>query len=205
MDDQPWCRAPLSMTSPGANETVYERKFDPTHLILTGRFVVPGTNPGYAGVTRVISNGGSATIENDALVLNGVHSVTLLTRIEPYKELTAAGVDQLKAAVDKVPTDYDQLTARHRPGQAEVMNRVTLDFGGGPAHFMSGEEMLVDQQTRVGYNPALLEGLFNMGRYWLYSGTGERVPAAGETNINVNLDTSGMVEGNLPETVKAYS
>lgn len=204
-DDQPWCRAPLSTTLPGANETVYERSFDPTHLILTGRFVVPGTNPGYASVTRVISNGGSATVENEALVLNGVRSVTLLTRIEPEKELTVAEVDKLKAAVDQVSTDYDQLMARHRPGQAEVMDRVTLDFGGGSAHFMSGEEMLVDQQTRVGFNPALLEGLFNMGRYWLYSGTGERPPAAGETNINVNLDTSGMVEGNLPETVKAYT
>lgn len=64
--------------------------------------------------------------------------------------------------------------------------------------------MLTDERTRLGYNPALLENLFDMGRYWLYLRSGDFPPMWGHVNINVNLQISGAVMGDLPEATDAY-
>src|SRR3546814_8259411 len=78
-------------------------------------------------------------------------------------------VDELVAGMAGLDGDYDAMLARHRPRQAEIMNRVTLDLGGTGQQGYSGEELLDDQRTRSDYSPALLERIFDMGRYWLRS------------------------------------
>jgi alpha-L-fucosidase 2 len=196
---------PLHLHNPGAEEVRFNRSFDVHHLILQGHYVVDQGNPGYASVTRVIADGGSVEIVDDSLVLKGVHSLTLITRIEAYPDLRQQDVDALKSAVDQVPSNYADLLARHRIVQASVMDRASVDFGGTSSeHFMSGEEMLTDQRTRFGYNPALLANMFDMGRYWLYMRSGDVPPMWGHVNINVNLQMSGAVMGDLPEAMKSY-
>jgi alpha-L-fucosidase 2 len=196
---------PLHLHNPGAEEIRFKRTFDAQHLVLEGTYVVEHGNPGYVSVTRVITDGGSVSVEGDSLVLSGVRSLTLMTRIEAYQELKQQDVDALKAAVDQVPGSYPELLGRHRPGQAEVMDRTSVDFGGGPSvHAMSGEEMLTDQRLRFGYNPALLADMFDMGRYWLYLRSGDLPPMWGHVNVNVNLQMSGAVMGDLPEAMQSY-
>ena len=190
---------------PGADQIRFSRSFDEQHLILRGYYIVDHGNPGYASVTRVIADGGSAKIENGSLVIQGVHSLTLITRIEAYPDLEEQDVAALKKAVDEITPNYQTLLDRHSPGQASVIDRVSVDFGGASLHSMSGEEMLTDQRTRFGYNPALLQDLFDMGRYWLYARTGEFPPMWGHVNINVNLQISSAVMGDLPEATHAYA
>jgi alpha-L-fucosidase 2 len=64
--------------------------------------------------------------------------------------------------------------------------------------------MLIDQMTRQGLSPALLENLFDMGRYWLFLRSGEFPPIWGHININVNLQISGANAGDLPEAMDAF-
>ena len=195
----------LHLREPGAQEVHFNQVFDPSHLTLQGHYVVDHGNPGYASVTRVIADGGSIRSEGDSLVLRGVHSLTLITRIEAYPDFEQKDVDALKLAVDRITPNYEALLARHRPGQSDVIDRVSIDLGGAPLHSMSGEEMLTDQRTRFGYNPALLENLLDMGRYWLYLRSGDFTPMWGHVNVNVNLQISGAVMGNLPEAMNAYT
>lgn len=190
---------------PGANQIRFTRLFDGHHFVLEGRYVVETGNPGYVSVTRVIAHGGSVRAENNVMVVQGVRSLLLITRIEVYPNLEQSNIEPIEKAVDELPPDYQTLLNRHRPGQAQVMNRVLVDFGGGALHSMSGEELLTDQRTRFGFNPALLEELFDMGRYWLYARTGDFPPMWGHININVNLQNSSAVMGNLPETTFAYT
>jgi hypothetical protein len=187
----------------GADQIQFTRNFDPSHLILRGAYVVDHGNPGYASVTRIVANGGEVHMDNDALMLQSVRSLTLITRAEAYSDLKDQDVADLKAAVDAIPADYQTLMNRHRPGQAGAIDRVSLDVGGSPLHAMSGEELLSDQKTRLGYNPALLENMLDMGRYWLYLRSGDYPPMWGHVNINVNLQISGAVLGDLPETIRA--
>jgi alpha-L-fucosidase 2 len=196
---------PLHLHEPGAQEIHFNQDFDPSHLIVQGHYVVDQGNPGYASVTRVVADGGSVKTEGNSLVLQGVHSLTLITRIEAYPDLKQKDVDVLRAAVDQITPNYEALLARHRPGQANVIDRVSMDLGATSLHSMSGEEMLTDQRTRFGYNPALLEDLLDMGRYWLYLRTGDFTPMWGHVNVNVNLQISGAVMGNLPEAMNSYT
>jgi alpha-L-fucosidase 2 len=178
---------PLHLHQPGAQEVRFKQSVDTAHLLLQGHYVVEQGHPGYASVTRVITDGGSAQRDGDTLVLRGVHSLILMTRIEAYPNLEQKDVDALEAAVDQITPNYEALLARHRPVQAGVLDRVSANFGGESLHSMSGEEMLTDQRTRFGYKPALLEDMLDMGRYWLYLRSGDFTPMWGHVNINVNL------------------
>lgn len=195
---------PLHLHEPGADEVHFDQSVDSSHMILQGHYVVDQGDPGYASVTRVIANEGSVKSEGDTLILHGVRSLTLITRIEAYPDLKQEDVDSLKAAVDRITPNYEALLARHHPGQASVIDRVSVDFGGATLHSLSGEEMLTDQRTRFGYNPALLEDMLDMGRYWLYLRSGDFTPMWGHVNINGNLQISGAVMGDLPEAMNAY-
>jgi alpha-L-fucosidase 2 len=196
---------PQPLRDPGATEVQFKQTLDPQHIIVQGHYVVDHGNPGYASVTHVIANGGTVQVNGDSLSLNGVHSVTLITRIEAYDDLKQQDTDALKSAVDHIASSYDELLARHRPVQAGVIDRASLDFGGAAEHSMSGEEMLSDQRTRQGYTGALLSNLFDMGRYWLYLRSGDFPPIWGHVNINVNLQQSSAVMADLPEATKTYA
>ena len=191
---------------PGAAEVEFTRDFDSDHLILQGHYVVDKGNPGYASVTRIIPKGGKVSVQGDTLQLQGVRSLLLITRVEAYDDLQPGEVTKLKAAVDAVNPDYNTLLERNRAGQARVMDRVSVDFGASPSmHAMSGEELLTDQRIRYGYNPALLQDMVDMGRYWLYSRTGGDFPPMwGHVNVNVNLQIADAVIGNLPEAMNTY-
>jgi hypothetical protein len=167
--------------------------------------VVDHGNPGYASVTRVICDGGSIQVDGKSLRVSGAHSLTLITRIDVQDDLNPEVVNALKAAVDAAPTSYSEALDHHRAVQTKVMDRVSINFGGDALHAMSGEEMLADQRMREGYNGALLSNVFDMGRYWLYLRCGEFPPIWGHVNINVNLQISGAVMGDLPECMDSYT
>lgn len=190
---------------PGAAQIRFGRSFDGNNFVLEGRYAVETGSPGYASVTRVILSGGSASMANEDVTVHKARSLLLITRIEVYPEVAQSDIETLKKTVDELPPDYPTLLDRHRLGQAQVIDRVQVDFGGGELRSMSGEELLTDQRTRFGFNPALLEELFDMGRYWLYARTGDFPPMWGHININVNLQNSSAVLGNLPETMAAYT
>ena len=149
-------------------------------------------NSGYAGVTRVVRNGGSARIDGDTLVIENASSIMLLTRIEYFSNFSDANVEALRQAVEQINPDYVAIMERHRKVQSEMLNRVTVDFGGDSQYGMSTEELLADQRSRPDYSPALLEKVFEMGRHWfiLTSGKYPNIPA--ETNFTINMQTPGL-------------
>jgi hypothetical protein len=182
----------------------FEQDSNEHRLIFLGRFDPAINNSGYGGVIRVIPTGGSARIEEGNLVVENAQSLILLTRIEWYADFARDKVEEVNHALDEITPDYPALLARHREVQASIFNRVSVDFGGRSQSAMASEELLTDQRLRAGYAPALLEKMFEMGRYWLMLSSGKYPPMAGEVNININLQVSGGVMGNLPEAMAAY-
>ena len=57
-------------------------------------------NSGYAGVIRVVRNGGSARMDGDTLVIENASSVMLLTRIEYFPDFSDDKVEALRQAVE---------------------------------------------------------------------------------------------------------
>ena len=161
-------------------------------------------NSGYAGVVRVVRNGGSARMDGDTLVVENASSVMLLTRIEWFADYSEDKVEALRQAVEQLTPDYPALLDRHQKVQSEAFNRVTVDFGGASQYGMSTEELLADQRSRPDYSPALLEKVFEMGRHWFILNSGKYPSIAAEVNATIDLQTAGAVQGDLREGMEAY-
>lgn len=191
---------------PGGHHVQYHRDFNENRLIVSALLNPELGSAGFAGVTRVVPVGGSIRIENGQLVVSGAQSLTLLTRIEWNGDYSSSKAEDLARALNHLPADYPTLLARHRKIQAEIMDRVAMNFGGATQFGMSVEELMSDQQIRQGYSPALLEQIYDMGRYWLLAeGTGDYPSLHGQMNINYNLQIAPAAMAALPEASEVWT
>jgi alpha-L-fucosidase 2 len=191
-----------SRTASGESEIQHD--FDERRLIFKCRLDPSTDNSGYAGVTRVVRSGGSARIEDGTLVIENASSVMLLTRIEWFADYSEDKVEALRLAVEQLMPDYQAMIERHRKVQSEAFKRVTVDFGGASQYGLSTEELLANQRSRPDYSPALLEKIFEMGRYWFILTSGKYPTMVAEVNANINLQISPGPQGDLREGMDAY-
>ena len=187
-----------------SGESEFQHDFNEQRLIYKCRLDPSTDNSGYAGVVRVVRNDGSARIENGTLIIENASSVMLLTRIEWFADYSEDKVEGLRLAVEKLIPVYNALLERHRNVQSEAFNRVTVDFGGTSQYGLSTEELLADQRSRSDYSPALLEKIFEMGRYWFILTSGKYCSMVAETNANINLQIAPGAQGDLREGMAAY-
>ena len=151
-----------------------------------------------------VADSSAARMDNGTLAIENASSVMLLTRIEWFADYSEQKVEALRAAVDGLAPDYPALLDRHRKVQSEALNRVTVDFGGASQYGMSTEELLADQRSRDDYSPALLQKIFEMGRYWFILTSGKYCSMSAEVNANINLQISPGPQGDLREGMDAY-
>ena len=142
--------------------------------------------------------------ERRYLVIEDANSVILLTRIEYYADFRDDEAESLLRSVEGVAADYAALLERHRKIQAEMQNRVTVDFGSDSQNALSTEELLSDQRSRPDYSPALLEKIHEMGRHWFILNSGKYPSIAAEVNATIDLQTAGAAQGDLREGMDAY-
>ncbi len=178
--------------------------FNEQRLIFKGIFDPSINNSGYAGVTRVVRTGGSARMDGGMLVIENASSVMMLTRIEHLPDYSEDAVEAVRRAVEALIPDYTGLLDRARKVQSEMINRVTVDFGGASKHALSSEELLSEQRSSPGYSGAFLEKLFEMCRYWFILTSGKYCSMSAETNANINLQIAPGVQGGHREGMDAY-
>jgi alpha-L-fucosidase 2 len=189
---------------PGGGGGNTQTDFNEQRLIYKGRLDPSLDNRGYAGVTRVVREGGTARMEEGTLVIEKASSVMLLTRIDYYPDYSEEQVEATRQAVEKLTPDYAVLLERARKVQSEMLNRVTVDFGGASRYAMSSEEVLSDQRSSPGYSGIFLEKLFDMCRYWFILTSGKYCSMSALTNININLQLAPMALGYHREGEEAY-
>ena len=194
----------MARAASGSGSSEVQQDFNERRLIYKCRLDPSTDNSGYAGVVRIVRTGGSARTEDDTLVIENAASVMLLTRIEWFSDYSEDKVEALRQALEGLTPDYSALLERHRKVQSELMNRVTVDFGGSSQYGMSTEELLDDQRSRQDFSPALLEKIFQMGLYWFIYTSGKYCSMVAETNANINLQISPGPQADLREGMNAY-
>jgi alpha-L-fucosidase 2 len=187
-----WGNRPARGISKGPEAGDVQQDLSAQCLIYKCRLDPSVDNSGYAGVTRVVRSGGAARMDKDTLVIENASSVLLLTRIEHFPDFSDNKVEALRQAVEQITPDYAALLERQRNVQSEMLNRVTVDFGGASQYGMSAEELLSDQRSRPGFSPALLEKMFEMGRHWFILTSGKYPNIAAEANFTINMQTAGL-------------
>src|ERR1039458_9172667 len=195
--------AAAGVAAGGAQSNAHQ-DFNEQRLIFKGVLDPSVNNSGFAAVTRVVRDGGSARMDGDTLVVENASSVMLLTRIEYFPDYSEDKVEALRQAVEGITPDYSALLERHRGVQSEMLNRVTVDFGGDSQYGMSVEELLSDQRSRPDFSSALLEKIFEMGRHWFILNSGKYPSIAAGINATIDLQTAGAVQGGLREGTESY-
>lgn len=188
----------------GSGTSEIQQDSNEQRLIYKCRLDPSTDNSGYAGVIRMVRNGGSARMDGNTLVVENASSLMLLTRVEWFADYSEEKVQALTQAVEALAPDYPALLERHRKVQSELLHRVTVDFGGAPQHGMSTEELFDDQRSRADFSPALLEKIFQMGLYWFIYTSGKYCSMVAETNANINLQISPGPQADLREGMNAY-
>lgn len=190
-----------------------EKKIDADWLLMKVWYKKPwkGGYQGYEGAIKVVQDGGTSEIVGGKLVVKGAKSLLLVGRVEPSKDLYSSLIAGFQASINKLPTEYDALLAKHRPVHHDLMGRVSLHLGADKKYGNFSSEKLLDLDHA---NPAVIEKLFNAARYHIISSTGVNPPNlqgiwgatmtppwAGDYTTNGNLPTavSHFLDASTPE------
>ncbi len=190
--------------APPQTQPTIQQDFNEQRLILKGVLDASVNNSGFASVTRVVRQGGSARMEGNTLVIENASSLMLLTRIEALPDYSDDRVEAVRQSVEGLAPDYQALLERARKVQSEMLNRVTVDFGGAAQYGLSSEELLSEQRSSAGYCGAFLEKLFEACRYWFILTSGKYCSMSALTNVNINLQIAPGVQGDHREGMDAY-
>ena len=196
--------AAAAAAPPSAPPSNVKQDLNEQRLIFKGVFDASVNNSGFASVTRVVRDGGSARMEGDTLVIESATSLMLLTRIEQFPDYSEERVEAVRQSLERLTPDYEALLERARKVQSEMLNRVTVDFGGASKYAMSSEELMSDQRSSPGYSGAYLEKVFEMCRYWFILTSGKYCSMSAETNANINLQIAPGPQGDHREGMEAY-
>ncbi len=176
-----------------------------------------GSLEGYEGVGRVIQKGGSSSVEENQIVIRDANEVLLLVSIKPNYDWNSSNVKNMKKSLNADTLDYETLLKRHSKIHGELFNRVTLDLGGGEDHLLDSESMILKARKNV--TPAIIEKLFDAGRYNILCATGTNPPnlqgiwngnwtppwsSDFTQNGNLQVAISSFLCGNMPELITAY-
>ena len=150
--------------------------------------------------------------------IRGADEVLVLVRLELLRDPERTRILKMRAALEALPADYDELLARHASVHGEIFNRARLDLGGGADRALTSEELLA--KSKVGaLNPALLEKEFDAGRYAILSASGEEFPTlqgiwsgtynpkwSGDYTLNGNVQCalSSALNGNMAECLEPF-
>jgi hypothetical protein len=171
---------------------------------------------GYEGVTRVVASGSGASVSvsGSTIVVARATRVILLTKLDRYESATAWDSEPLHAELAALGTDYTALRSRHTALHTELYDRSRLDLDVPAADRRLPVSELIARQNadRSVIDLALLERLYDSGRYFFISSSGILPPRLTgiwtgawngawaddfTTDANVNLQVAG---GNILDT-----
>lgn len=176
----------------------------------------------YFAVTRVIASPGSCHVIGDSVAFAGKR-LLLLTRIVSVEDRADAEAleSEARESLSTLPDNYEALLKPHAAEHGAMFGRVSLDLGGGVQRQVSTEELIAAQKASPDrIVPALLEKMFDMGRYSFICSSGEWPPNlmglfngewrpkwSGDFTLdaNVNLQIAAANLGAMGEGMDGYA
>jgi len=178
-----------------------------------------GSIQGLEGVARVVARNGTTAAEGPALMVTGADEVLIFIDIKVLDDLDRSLIEPTKKALAALAADYAGLLGRHAKIHGELFGRMRLDLGGGADRGLTSEELLA-KTTDAEPSRALLEKVFDAGRYNIISSTSDLPPTlqgvwAGTYdppwasdfthNGNVPSAIASLLMANMPELLPAYT
>lgn len=160
---------------------------------------------GYATVIRFLPEGGSCETTENGIRVTGADSLLILTktvRIEGNFRFDC--VEELAESFMQIAPDFECFVEKNRERLGGRMELSRLELGSVENYVLSGEELLRNCHTKDELDPALMDKLFDMGRFYQIIDTGELPPMWGQHNINTNLQVCAGNNTGLFEEMDTY-
>jgi hypothetical protein len=187
-------------------------------LLYRGSYTM--TTRGYEGLTRVVAKEGTCQAQDGTIKVTGANQVVMLTKIASLEDKSLSQVDALRASLEALSSFYGILLRPHVAMHQPIYERVALNLNGGKDRALSTEALIAKQKESSGVLPALLEKVFNMGRFAFLCASGEWPPNlmglwngewhpawSGDFTLdaNLNLQMSACNIGAMPEAMQSYT
>jgi len=193
-------------------------------LTLLGKYDVGGkyrmVGGEYGGCARVTVKGGSAKTSNLQVSAKQANEVFMFVKLFANEKSTAA-LKRICGDVESLHADYNYLLNRHATLHRELFMRVELDLGGRERGRKLSNEKLVNEANHGQGLNALMERMFDFGRYALIcSSASEGMPANLQgiwngvygppwaadyhNDMNIQMNYWQVLPGNLAEITLSY-
>ena len=160
---------------------------------------------GFAAAIRLIPEGGGATASENSVCLQGADSLVIVSKIVRFEEdFSFACAESVKNTLLETDVDFDRLLAQNELYIGSRMDRSRIHLGKPEDNWLSGEELLQKSHSEELLYPALLEKLYDMGRFFQIYETGALPPAVGQHNINTNLQVCAGNNTGLFDEMDVY-
>lgn len=193
------------------------------YLNLRAQYFANSGGAAYEGVTRVVTVGGTRSVNGNVLNISNATSVMLLTRTERYYSNSVSQWNQqlLQSQLTALPADYTTLLNGQLATHAAIYDRVKLDLHASVSDRAAANETLLALQKKsaIPVN-ALWERMFDAGRYYYLSSSSSNTPPdllgmwTGDCKVgwggfyhldaNVNLQIDQGNIGDMPEAMAGY-
>ena len=160
---------------------------------------------GFVAAVRFIPQGGTLVPLEKGVRLTGADSLIVLSKITKFDggfTFDCAGAVQEELLA--IPADFDAMLAVNRRIVGEKMDRSRIHLTTREDRLLSGEELLRRAHSRNMLDPALMEKLYDMGRFFQIYETGELPPMMGQHNINTNLQVCAGNNTGLFDEMDVY-
>ena len=194
-------------------------------LTLVGKYDVGGKynlagGDEYGSCARVVVKGGNAKTSDLQVAAERADEVLVIIKLFANKE-SAAALERIRNDIKRLPADYETLLKRHVALHRELFMRVELDLGGREKNRNLPNEKLVNEANHGQAMNALMERMFDFGRYALICSSGTKgMPANlqgiwnGEygppwaadyhNDINIQMNYFQALPGNMAEITLPY-
>jgi hypothetical protein len=134
-----------------------------------------GSIKAYEGMSRIVVRGGKSTSMGDSISIENADEVIVLTKIELLYDENKENFAQIKQSLLSIKPDFKYLLSRHAKVHGEVFDRTKIVLGDNSDRRLTSEQ-LIAKSSIAKLNFALVEKLFDAGRYNIFSSSGELFP-----------------------------
>ena len=194
-------------------------------LALVGKYDVGGKynlvgGDEYGGLARVMVKSGHRETSNLQVAAEGSDEVLVIIKLFANEESSRA-IERIGGDIESLPADYEKLLQGHVALHRELFMRVGLDLGGTEKYRGLPNEKLVNEAQYGQGLRALMERMFDFGRYALICSSGTKgMPANlqgiwnGEygppwaadyhNDVNIQMNYWQVLPGNMAEILLPY-
>lgn len=159
---------------------------------------------GYNAVVRIFPQGGTMQKTEVGLSIRNASSILVVSRIVKYEEDYHFGGSEMIGNTLNAAFDFDSLLAENEAVIGEKMDRSHITLASKEDLLLSGEELLARVHSKNSLDPALLEKLYDLGRFFQIYDTGKLPPMTGQHNINTNLQVCAGNNTGLFDEMDVY-